>query len=1654
MKSRKNKTLPVRAKRYQKKRNQNLDYNNLEQRNLLAADLAPTLSFVGNTDLINLSKPVPLAEGVDLLRDQLELGRDESLKLQKSWSDNIGFEHFKYQQYYNNVLVEGSNYTLHVKNSQIVSMSGDRVQLTEPVMGVTLASETALHKAMEHIGAELYAWQDEFTSMVQGIDGAPEGELVYITGDDGTSIPTYKIDMYALDLGTRDYVYVNAHTGVIEATESRIRDQDIAATGESQYNGTVSFIADQVGSSEFRLRQVTDGVETFDNNQGAPGDFTTAFDITSSSPYFDAPIAFSGVSAHWGAENVLSMLEDWFGRDSYDDQGAVLTSYVNVNFFNASWNGSVMQYGEGDGVNFGPLVEIDIVGHEITHGVNEYSANLVYANEPGALSESFSDIFGEVVDYYATGTNDWVAGDQVDIQGNGIRNYMDPNEDGDPDTYLGDFWQNGGGDNGGVHTNSGVQNHWFYILSEGLAGTNDNGEDYDVTGIGIEDAAQIAYRSLNVYLGVNSQYQDARDASVQAAIDIYGELSPERQATHEAWEAVGVYSLDIIIDQLTEVVPGSMIFTAETSSEIPPVLDRGVVLELDAGQALTVVVEADSNVAPTLELVDPNGTVIATAGANGNLTSFENVAITMAGTYRIGVDTANGVVGDFDIRIVLNGSLESELFQSFDNGQQSTAQDIEGSALTFDAISADRLGVTGEFEISEIPSLVGYDFEFGGLDGSWTTSSTHVGGRIQVLDSLPAGQGDFALYMDTVANGFENLNEAIWSVDLSSFPAPFLNFYFSSYNDENTELPVAFNGTLVGDGVSVSEDGVTWYTILTDSVTDPGDWHQFTINLADVAATTGIELTSTFQIKFQQFDDDELGADGRGYDGISITSTAESEDWYSFDLTAGDVATIAVGQVFESGYVNLELFNSSGDLILAGTPSTEIASRINQFVVTETDKYFARLIGSATPYGLVVTRGADFDIGSAELTPQDITLPQSVIGYVDTVANTTADPDAAADKQILDNFFDGVTLSNNVTGGSVYAVRASFEAPSGANVFGPTETGASGWQGGVDELRADFAILQRRVSILVGAEESAEDVGFLRAYNVDGVEIGRAFSRPLEPGETQRIRVFSPSRQIAYIVAGGFQNDVTPLDDLRYEAPLESNDVYSIDAVADQLVTVNATFPGGGPLLFDNGLIFEDFNGSTVIQLRMEVVNSNGQVIANGKDSVSFYSEGGGTFVVRVSAAAGEGNYHLGFTTETDIGRTPIGPLGLGVAVDDAATGKGYLMFTYKSVFNRFFKSPPLAGSAEHVVAVRYDRLSQSWQYNNDQAWISFTTTLEDRLIAIVDFDADEIYSLEGLSGDVYGIPQGFGRSDLQFNANVYNSTTDIGEFEVTGTHFYADDDGNDASMPIGVVGRGIGVHDSAIGSGFIMYSEENVYNRFAASPPRGGGAEQMVAVRYNPAFENWQYSNNSRWVNFTPVDSDRLIAAVDYAADTIAGIEGYGGTVNGIHQGFFDSDLVFEANMWNGSFDTGEFQVTGSRFKLSGFSFDGGPLGGGVHGIDSATGTGYIMFSEQVVHDRFAATPLHPKAARNMVVVRLLGNTWVYSDDNSWNAFTPLASDRLMAFLDFDANSVTSLAGTGGNVNGIDSGFFDSDFRFRADSFNSSPDDGEFQIKGSSFIS
>ncbi len=220
-----------------------------------------------------------------------------------------------------------------------------------------------------------------------------------------------------------------------------------------------------------------------------------------------------------------------FNWIAYFPQGMISSAHLKRNYSNAYWNGYQMAYGDGDGVTFIELSgDLDVVAHELSHGVTTATSDLIYQNESGALNEAFSDIMGTSVEFYY-GSGNWTIGEDIMPNDDGIRDMANPNSDGDPAHY--DERYTGTLDNGGVHTNSGIANHWYYLLVEG--GQNANpayASGTNVIGIGITNAESIAFLGFTA-LAENATFCDARMSTIAAAGAYAANVA-------DAWDEVGV----------------------------------------------------------------------------------------------------------------------------------------------------------------------------------------------------------------------------------------------------------------------------------------------------------------------------------------------------------------------------------------------------------------------------------------------------------------------------------------------------------------------------------------------------------------------------------------------------------------------------------------------------------------------------------------------------------------------------------------------------------------------------------------------------------------------------------------------------------------------------------------------------------------------------------------------------------------------------------------------------------------------------------------------------------------------------------------------------------------------------------------------------------
>lgn len=515
------------------------------------------LAINNTSDWLSFKKEAPLTVSQLLKQKNTLLGltQKDTFHLQKIIKDDLGFTHYRFQQNHQQIPIEGAHFIVHEQASRIQNVNGHLIKGLAIEVQPSLSEATALQFALAHVGANTYAWENaQYELALQSFQEStatfyPIGQLVIAPYQIGTKQAddyrlAYKFDVYAIEPLSRQWIYVDAHTGGILSTLTQLKDQDVVGTGQKQYGCAeqVAFTCHQ-GCTAYQLKEhrrggSEEGIATYTANHtnAYPG-----FVVSSTESYFADSTA---VAVHWGTEQVYDYYHHVHKRNSFDNKGSVLKSWVHYgeNFNNAFWNGTWMTYGDGDGSRFTALTSLDIIAHEITHAITDYSAGLVYYNEPGALNESFSDIFGVLLSFYAEGEEcaNWVIGEAITPNGQGIRDLKNPNKFQHPDTYQGDYWYDGNGDNGGVHINSGVHNHWFYLLAKGGSGVNDKGYHYEVNSIGRDKAAQIAYRNLTVYLLPTSDYVDAYHGSIQSATDLYGADSEEVKQTKAAWCAVGL----------------------------------------------------------------------------------------------------------------------------------------------------------------------------------------------------------------------------------------------------------------------------------------------------------------------------------------------------------------------------------------------------------------------------------------------------------------------------------------------------------------------------------------------------------------------------------------------------------------------------------------------------------------------------------------------------------------------------------------------------------------------------------------------------------------------------------------------------------------------------------------------------------------------------------------------------------------------------------------------------------------------------------------------------------------------------------------------------------------------------------------------------------
>jgi thermolysin len=473
----------------------------------------------------------------------------DELQTQRIDADELGMRHVRFQQVYQGLPVVGGELIVHFgADGLLKTVNGNY----EP--GIKLDVTPAI------VGAEaVRIAQDDLKSFFG--DAEPGEPVLVVFPWAGTYNLCWRLFLYSdTPMGRWEYL-IDAKNGDVLFKANRIMNTDAIGTGigvmgswryhiDTDFNGSnyrmIDFTRQLNNDPHGHKGQMPDGNYLQTNVAGAtlPGTVATDADNVWDDPNNQSP----AVDGHVYSALVYDWMLREFLRNSYDNAGASMLTIVNYSGEgdnNAYWDGSrivIWSWSSGWRSLAGCP---DVIAHEWGHAVTEYTSGLIYQLESGALNESFSDMMGAAFEFAhdTLDTPDWYMGENGQIGGTGFRNMANPHEFGDPDYYgtSDPYWvdvenctPDPYNDWCGVHTNSGVGNKWFQLLSDG-------GTHYGVTvnGIGVVYAIRVAYRANAYYWTSSTDYHNAALGTISAAddLDTTGAWAAE---VNKAWQAVGV----------------------------------------------------------------------------------------------------------------------------------------------------------------------------------------------------------------------------------------------------------------------------------------------------------------------------------------------------------------------------------------------------------------------------------------------------------------------------------------------------------------------------------------------------------------------------------------------------------------------------------------------------------------------------------------------------------------------------------------------------------------------------------------------------------------------------------------------------------------------------------------------------------------------------------------------------------------------------------------------------------------------------------------------------------------------------------------------------------------------------------------------------------
>ncbi|MBL7813313.1 MAG: M4 family metallopeptidase [Bacteroidetes bacterium] len=473
---------------------------------------------------------------------------ESEFRLLRSDADELGFVHKRFVQYYKAKPVQSSMLILHLRDGWVESFNGDFYnQFANNFAG--MSASAARDRLLAQYGNVTFRWQvPAEEAMLKSITGNPAATwypasvpVVWYAAEGNKAIPCYAVHVAIANPRQDETVMLDIRNGTVAGNFPMEVHSDSAGKANTWYEGVQNITADFVAKDSFRLR------ESGKRN-------VNTYKTSLNNDYFDKDNYWNTTGdriagdVHWGGELVSDFMKKFFNKNSYDGKGGAINLVTSSGSGNAFWNlgSNYATFLVGSSGSVGPCAALDVVGHEMGHGIADEISGLLYSGEACALHESFADINGHMTEFMADSAKaNWWLGEKVWSSTKGIRYMRDPWQFKNPKAYGGQYWPNG------CHGSGGVQNYWYYLMTVGDTGTNEFGYNYKLSGLGHWKAAQITYRGYFYYMVPAATFKDACKVSIKAAKDLYGGCSNEINYVFAAWKAVNVEDTSIKAVDLT-----------------------------------------------------------------------------------------------------------------------------------------------------------------------------------------------------------------------------------------------------------------------------------------------------------------------------------------------------------------------------------------------------------------------------------------------------------------------------------------------------------------------------------------------------------------------------------------------------------------------------------------------------------------------------------------------------------------------------------------------------------------------------------------------------------------------------------------------------------------------------------------------------------------------------------------------------------------------------------------------------------------------------------------------------------------------------------------------------------------------------------------------